>query len=147
VSDIDALLNRRVVLEEELAKRRTELADIDEQINALAGNEEKKTGVVRLMGATLQAKITRCVSVTYSDKNKLSDLVFEREELRPLFRIDIRESGTRVNKWLTDNATEDLAAELKSIRQEKASKPTVEIQAIVTDPTAVDETADNEPQN
>lgn len=125
MSKLDECLQERLKLETEYVRVKTALDDIDAQINALAG-DDKASGVVNVVGTSLVAKITRRLNITYSDKEKLAELVMTNEELRPLFRMELRESGTKVCKWLQSDSP--LTAALKAIRVETQGKPSVTIE-------------------
>jgi len=125
VNEVDAMLLRREALKTQIIQLQAVLQETESAINALAGDPEKMTGTVYAEGREYRAKIVRKVYISYSDKQKLSAILTANEALAELYRIDVRESGTKVEKWLDANKDTATAAEVLAIRVVKPGKPEI----------------------
>ena len=121
---------------QELLAKREEKSKIDEEVKAielrideLAGQEELENGSITLEGETVDLKVNRRVNVSYSDKDALSELISENSsELGPLFRIELKESGKKVDVFL-EKGSQVLVQQLKDIRKRVPGKASVKVEA------------------
>lgn len=123
-TDIDALLFKVIEKRERIAFMESELTDLENEVLLCMPTD----GSNILFGQILKVKVTIPQNVSYSDKDKLAQLVAENKDvLSPLFRIEVKESGSKVEKFLA-LAEGSVAVDLKSIRVIRAGKPKLEIE-------------------
>lgn len=127
---VDELSMQLVARKEEIRKLAVQVGEIETTLNQLASNEDNMDGTFLLEGNKLKVTITRKVNVSYPDKAKLSALVSEHKAvLGPLFRVELKESGSKVEKFLVTGDNQ-LAKELKDLRQSNPGKPSIEIDLV-----------------
>lgn len=115
----DQLLTMVVEKQEAVSRNQGELKALIEKANALAGAESVEAGTLWLKGDKLKAKLTRRVNVKYTDKAQLGELVGANEELATMFRVELRESGQKVEKWLVSPPEDqkEVAEAISEIRE------------------------------
>lgn len=137
---IDQALKMREQLRDEIAAKDEQLKKLESTIDRMAGSFEKTNGTVKLTGGSYCATIVRKENVKYTDKKRLAELV-ATTALRDLYRVDVRESGRKVAKWLDETADEILKSEVLAIREVTAGKPRIDIAPIKTGKEKVPEDA------
>jgi len=79
----------------------------------------------RTIGTDRKVTISFKNKVNYADKDALTELVFEHEELEPLFRLSLTERTAAVDKYLDEGGS--VAQELSKHRKVTKAVPSVKV--------------------
>lgn len=130
-ADIDVALEEYVRLKEQAAALAEKADAVLSVVNGLAGRDDMEKGSIWVEGERLKGKITRRVNTNYSDKAMLGELLVAHQSvLKSLFKIDIKESGQKVEVLIVSaQSPEEKAAvnALLKIRTTSIGKPTLEV--------------------
>jgi hypothetical protein len=117
-----------VLADEDVTARKKKL--LVDAADALAGQSEKKRGVVHLSGETFDVVLERRVNVSYPEKDSLKNLFNQYPELQDYFRTRYEESGLGLEKWLATFPDTPAAQAVRQIRVAKAGTPGIDVKPL-----------------